>query len=147
MTQYNHLYSSPHFKRFLILRINHSIRLICGTFHLFTSMLYFALSFLFCMHFLCFLGCFFSSDTESAHDEKTDKPEKKPVKISNFFSSLLKGNKTDADVEMAANKVSSCHFVGADLGISALPSTHCLLPLLVLPDGYSYLNYMLLYFV
>ena len=56
---------------------------------------------------MCFLGCFFSSDTESAHDEKTDKPEKKPVKISTFFSSLLKGNKADADVEMAENKVSS----------------------------------------
>ena len=62
---------------------------------------------LFCLHvFSMYSWLLFSSDTESAHDEKTDKPEKKPVKISTFFSSLLKSNKADADVEMADNKVS-----------------------------------------
>ena len=56
----------------------------------------------------CFsLVAFSSSDTESAHDEKTDKPEKKAVKLSSLFSSLLKGNKADADVELAENKVRS----------------------------------------
>ncbi|XP_037090572.1 fasciclin-3-like isoform X3 [Pollicipes pollicipes] len=44
-----------------------------------------------------------ASDTESAHDEKTDKPEKKPFKLSNLYSSLVT-KKREADVEMADNK-------------------------------------------
>ncbi|XP_037090520.1 fasciclin-3-like isoform X2 [Pollicipes pollicipes] len=43
------------------------------------------------------------ADTESAHDEKTDKPEKKPFKLSNLYSSLVT-KKREADVEMADNK-------------------------------------------
>ncbi|XP_043230356.1 uncharacterized protein LOC122385840 isoform X2 [Amphibalanus amphitrite] len=40
------------------------------------------------------------SDTESAHAEKTDEPEKKSVKFTSLFSSLLKSNKAETDAEM-----------------------------------------------
>ncbi|XP_043204592.1 fasciclin-3-like isoform X2 [Amphibalanus amphitrite] len=43
------------------------------------------------------------ADTESAHDEKTDKPEGKGFKLSNLYSSLVT-KKKEGDVESAANK-------------------------------------------
>ena len=93
----------------LILEIHHRSYVAMPWIYVSPTYILFHPPVIFCLPFfsMCFLGCFFSSDTESAHDEKTDKPEKKPVKISTFFSSLLKGNKADADVEMAENKVSS----------------------------------------
>lgn len=46
----------------------------------------------------------FSSDTESAHDEKTDKPEKKGFKLSTLYSSLV-SKKKETDVEAADKQV------------------------------------------
>jgi len=63
-----------------------------------------------------------ASDTESAHNEKTDKPEKKPFKLSNLYSSLVT-KKKDTDVEMADNKQDETAELTAPEAQEAPPST------------------------